>query len=195
MPKFAVLIYQKEGTVKFLRSFDIDIIRLKEGEHVFPFEIGGEFLGYFEGNEIAPNGSLQVKVTLLKQASVIEAWFDISGTVGLTCDRSLEIYDEVIEVKERVLYKYGPEEKELSEEIFIITNDTASINVAQLIYEFILLAVPFKRIHPNYRKEAEEEYDENGKLVYVSEDSADEVEDEPKNNPLWEELKKLKQKK
>jgi uncharacterized metal-binding protein YceD (DUF177 family) len=181
--------------VKFLRSFDIDIIRLKEGEHVFPFKIGGEFLSYFEGNKIAPNGSLQAKVTLLKQASVIEALFDISGTVELTCDRSLEKYDEPIHIHERVLYKYGPEEKELSEEIFIITNDTASINVAQLIYEFILLSVPFKRIHPNYREEEDEEYDEEGKLVYVSEDDKGEVDDEPKNNPLWEELKKLKNKK
>ncbi|HSI76773.1 MAG TPA: DUF177 domain-containing protein [Lunatimonas sp.] len=182
--------------MKFLQSFDIDIIRLKEGEHVFPFEIGGEFLSYFEGNEIAPNGSLQVKVTLLKQASVIEAWFDISGTVELTCDRSLEKYDEPLHVKERVLYKYGPEEKELSDEIFIITNDTATINVAQLIYEFILLAVPFKRIHPNYREnEEEEESGEDGKLVYISEDPEGEEDSEPKNNPLWEELKKLKNKK
>ncbi len=131
----------------------------------------------------------------MKQASVIEAWFDISGTVELTCDRSLEKYDEPLEVKERVLYKYGPEEKELSDEIFIITNDTATINVAQLIYEFILLAVPFKRIHPNYREDKEEEYDEDGKLVYVSEDAEGEVDNEPKNNPLWEELKKLKNKK
>jgi uncharacterized protein len=183
--------------VKFLRSFDIDIIRLKEGKHIFPFEIGGEFLSHFEGNEIAPNGLLQVKVTLLKQASVIEVWFDISGTVELTCDRSLEKYDEPIEVKERVLYKYGPEEKELSEEIFIITNDTAVINVAQLIYEFIILSVPAKRIHPNYREEEDEDeaFEEEGKLVYVSEDPSEEVNDEPKNNPLWEELKKLKNKK
>ena len=182
--------------MKFLRSFDIDIIRLKEGEHLFPFEIGGEFLSHFEGNEIAPNGSLHVNVTLLKQPLVIEAWFDISGTVELTCDRSLEKYDEPIEVKERVLYKYGPEEKELSEEIFIITNDTASINVAQLIYEFIVLSVPAKRIHPNYREENEdEEFDQEGKLVYVSEDPSEEIDDEQKNNPLWEELKKLKHKK
>lgn len=179
--------------MKFLRSFDIDIIRLKEGEHVFPFNIGGEFLSYFEGNKIAPNGSLQARVTLQKQASVIKALFDISGTVELTCDRSLEKYDEKLHVNERVLYKYGPEEKELSDEIFIITNDTATINVAQLIYEFILLAVPFKRIHPNYMEE--EEYDEDGKLVYVSEDPDGEVDSEPKNNPLWEELKKLKNKK
>lgn len=182
--------------MKFLRSFDIDIIRLKEGEHIFPFEVGGEFLSHFEGNDIAPNGSLQVNVRLLKQASVIEVWFDISGTVELTCDRSLEKYDEQIKIQERVLYKYGPEEKELNEEIFIITNDTASINVAQLIYEFILLSVPAKRIHPNHMEENEDEAcDEEGKLVYVSEDPSKDVDDIPKNNPLWEELKKLKHKK
>ncbi|MBI1300672.1 MAG: DUF177 domain-containing protein [Alphaproteobacteria bacterium] len=182
--------------MKLLRSFDIDIIRLKEGEHQFSFKIDSAFLSNFDGNDIAQNGSLDAVVTLLKQASVIEVWFDISGTVELTCDRSLETYDESIQVKERVLYKYGPEEKELNEDIFIITNDTASINVAQLIYEFILLAVPAKRIHPNYREEDEEDaYDEDGKLVYVSDTTDTSVDDENSENPLWEELKKLKNKK
>ena len=32
----------------------------------------------------------------------------------------------------------------------MITKDTPNINVAQLIYEFILLAIPAKKIHPDY---------------------------------------------
>lgn len=180
--------------MKFLRTFDIDIIRLKDGEHVFPFEIGGDFLSHFEGNNVISDGSLTAKVTLKRQAGIIEAWFDINGTVQLTCDRSLESYDQPLSIRERILYKYGVEEKELSEEIFMITNDTAHINVAQLIYEFIYLAIPVKKLHPKYQEDTEEEDDLEGKLVYVS-DAEDSTENEdPENNPLWEQLKKLKHK-
>ncbi len=179
--------------MKFLRKFDIDIIRLKEGSHEFPFEIEEEFLQHFEVNDIASNGKLNATVTLEKRAALIEALFDIKGTVELTCDRSLEQFDHPLAIHQRVLYKYGPEEKEINEEVFVITNDTVSINVAQLIFEFIVLAIPAKKIHPDHRDEDEEDEDTEGKLVYVSE--AEEEWDEPEENPenpLWEQLKKLK---
>jgi uncharacterized protein len=179
--------------MKFLRKFDIDIIRLKEGSHEFPFEIGEEFLQHFEGNDIASNGKLNANITLVKRAALIEALFDIKGTVELTCDRSLEQFDHPLHIHQRVLYKYGPEEQEINEEIFVITNDTVSINVAQLIFEFIVLAIPAKRIHPDYKDEDGEEEGTEGKLVYVSEgDEELEEPDEQPENPLWEQLKKLK---
>ncbi|WP_114752725.1 YceD family protein [Pleomorphovibrio marinus] len=179
--------------MKFLRKFEIDIIRLKEGSHEFPFDVGNEFLQHFEGNDIASNGRLKATVTLNKRAALIEALFDIKGTVELICDRSLEQFDHLLEIHQRVLYKYGPEEQEINEEIYVITQDTASINVAQLIYEFIVLAIPAKKIHPDYMDEEDDEVDAEGKLVYVSEaDEEDEEREEESENPLWEELKKLK---
>lgn len=182
--------------MKFLKSFDIDIIRLKDGEHVFPFEIDSRFFSSFEGNHLVQEGKLKAEITLKKQAGVIEAWFVITGEVLLTCDRTLEEFNEPLNIRERILYKYGSEEKELNEEIYLITNDTAQINVAQLIYEFIILALPAKRLHPRFRDEIEDEDEEvTGHLVYSSaEEIEDEEESEPEDNPLWEQLKKLKNK-
>jgi uncharacterized metal-binding protein YceD (DUF177 family) len=86
----------------------------------------------------------------------------------------------------------------------MITRDTPNINVAQLIYEFILLAIPAKKIHPDFLEEMDEEdFEGEGELVYVSNEEFDdklseEQEDsrasEEKTDPRWEILKKLKKK-
>lgn len=178
--------------MKFLRNFDIDIIRLKEGEHSFPFEINSDFFAHFPVNDLFSEGNLRASVILKKQGGVIEAWFEIEGKVKLTCDRSLEEFLQDLKIRERILYKYGPEEGELNEDVYLITNETAQINVAQFIYEFILLAIPAKKLHPRFLDEEDDYEDEEGTLVYSSMTEEPEEEIEPEINPLWEKLKKLK---
>jgi len=184
--------------VKFLRKFDIDIIRLKEGEHQFKFEIDQEFLDHFEKiNDVVSKSNLIVEVVLDKRVNIIEADFIINGSVELTCDRSLELFDQPLETRQKILYKYGEEEKEISDEIYTITRDTQSINVAQLIYEFILLSIPAKKIHPDHLDEMdEEESEDDGWIVYSAgnEDEDGENEEIESNNPFWDALKNLKNK-
>jgi len=193
--KFAVLL--GGGYVKFLKAYEVGIIRLKEGRHEFSFPVNNGFFDCFEGNGILSKGKLLATVVLQKDAKLIEAEIRIAGTVELTCDRSLEIFDYPLTSTQKVLYKYGPEEMEINEDIYMITRDTPVVNFAQLIYEFILLAVPAKKIHPDYLGEMDEDdYQDEGKLVYVSDgESLDDDENTPDNtdsDPRWEILKKLK---
>ena len=134
----------------------------------------------------------------------MEATFEIEGDVTLTCDRSLETFNFPLFTSEKIIYKYGLEEMEVTEDVFMITRDTPSINVAQLIYEFILLAIPVKKIHPDYLEEMDEEdFEGEGELVYISDEEFDDNlseekeesnESEEKTDPRWEILKKLKKK-
>jgi uncharacterized metal-binding protein YceD (DUF177 family) len=188
--------------VKFLRNYDIDVIKLKDGKHSFTFEVSNEFFKYFEAEDWVNGANIKVTVDVNKTVSVMEVDFDISGTVGLTCDRSLEEFDHPLELTEKVIYKYGPMVQEISEDVFMITKDSPSINVAQLIYEFILLAIPAKKIHPDYMDETDEDdLDEEGSLIYLSEeeeiesdDSDEESHQEKPADPRWEILNKLKKK-
>lgn len=187
--------------MKFLRTYDIDIIKLNEGKHTFEFSVGYEFFKFYDATDWVNGANLKVSVHLLKTASLMEANFEIVGTLGLTCDRSLEDFDYEFDHKEFVLYKYGPIEQEISEDVLMITRDTPSINVAQLIYEFILLAIPAKKIHPDYHDDDDDEFDESeGEVVYVSDESNRDIadEDQAQNtkpvDPRWEVLNKLKKK-
>ncbi|UCS93624.1 DUF177 domain-containing protein [Echinicola marina] len=186
--------------MKFWRAFDIEIIKLNEGKHEFTFNIDDDFFSHFKDNEMAEKGDITVTVLLNKQANVLEAIYKIEGTVELTCDRSLEKFDQILETEQKIIYKYGPEEQEINEEIFMITRDTPSINVAQLIYEFIILALPAKKLHPDFRDE-EDEMDGEGEFVYWSDEEEGDADEtaQPENtddlvDPRWEALKSIKKK-
>jgi len=147
---------------------------------------------------------LTVRVLMDKGANLIEMNFLITGEVKLTCDRSLEEYFEHLEITEKILFKYGEVEEEVNEEVYIITRDTSKINVAQFIYEFILLGLPAKKIHPDHRTEFDEEdFEAEGTYAYIDgdydndsdeESSADQDQKEEIADPRWELLKKLKNK-
>lgn len=189
--------------MKFWKSFDIEIIKFKEGRHEIDFEIGDSFFQNFEDNEIVEKGKLTTRVIMDKGANVIELTFHIKGTVQLTCDRSLELFDHPLDFTEKMIYKYGGEEQEIDENVYMITRDTPTINVAQLIYEFILLALPAKKIHPDYLNELDDEdLDVDGGYVYIDDVLEGETEDETPDSkeetkpvdPRWEQLMKLKNK-
>lgn len=190
--------------MKFLRTFDIGVIKFLEGKYEIDFEIGREFFQHFEDNELLDEGILTVRVLMDKGANLIEMNFLITGEVKLTCDRSLEEYFEHLEITEKILFKYGEVEEEVNEEVYIITRDTSKINVAQFIYEFILLGLPAKKIHPDHRTEFDEEdFEAEGTYAYIDGDyggesdedsSADQDQKEEIADPRWELLKKLKNK-
>tara|TARA_R110000744_G_scaffold119956_1_gene223587 strand:+ start:185 stop:742 length:558 start_codon:yes stop_codon:yes gene_type:complete len=184
--------------MKFIRKFDIDIIRLKEGRHNFNFEIDSEFLDQFENSrEIVNDVAIKASIELDKRINLIEVVFHLKGKVNITCDRSLEDFDYPLDLSHKILYKYGQEEKEISDEIFFITADTQSINVMQLIYEFILLGIPAKKIHPDHLTEEDEDDEDEGDgwIVYeAGENNLSEEQIKDDQNPFWKALKNLKNK-
>ena len=186
--------------MKFWRAFDIEVIKFVEGIHEIDFGIDDSFFGHFEDNELVRKGNLSVRVKMNKGANVIEMDFHIAGEVTLTCDRSLEPFQQPLDLHEKMIYKYGSEEKEINEDVYMITRDTPKINVAQLIYEFILLGLPAKKIHPDYRNEMDdEEYEGEGIYAYIDGEDGPEDDSEPQDNnetvdPRWDLLKKLKNK-
>lgn len=185
--------------MKELRNFNIDIYRLSNSIHEYSFDINDSFFESFESS-IIQKGRASAKVILRKTDALIEANFEIDGTVELECDRSLELFDFPIHTKHRVLYKYGAEEMELDDDIIVITKLTQKINVAQHIYEFINVAVPMRKISPEYQDDEDEEEEDEIKLIYSSvgpEDSDDkedleDTENEEDLDPRWSILKNLK---
>lgn len=188
--------------MKELRNFNIDIYRLSNGTHEYSFDIDNSFFEFFESGLIQ-KGKAVAKVILRKTDSLIEAAFAIEGDVELECDRSLNLFDYPFSVTERILYKYGEEEMELNDEIYIITKLTQKINIAQHIYDFINMAIPMKKISPEYRDEDDENDESLVKLVYISGGDEDIDEDEEVNDdedeisedeldPRWDVLKNLK---
>ena len=185
--------------MKFWKTYAIEVIKFKEGLHEVVFPIEDAFFQQVEENEILEKGNLTARVEINKGANRIELNFNITGKVQLTCDRSLEVFDQHLEITEKMIYKFGSEEKEIDESVTMITRDTPAIYVGQLLYEYILLALPIKKIHPAYRNEVDDYNNQlEGGFVYVDGDASTEEEGSDSENtpidPRWEQLGKLKNK-
>jgi uncharacterized metal-binding protein YceD (DUF177 family) len=92
----------------------------------------------------------------------------------------------------KVIFKYGEEPQEISDEIVIITRDEDSIDLGQFMYEFMVLSIPIKKIHPDLLSLDENEDDDSEvKMVYSTSTEKEEKKEED-IDPRWETLKKLK---
>jgi uncharacterized protein len=171
-----------------LKAFKVNIIGLSNKIHLFGFEIGDSFFSHY-GTGLISEGSFHADVSLDKRETFIEARFHIKGEAKLICDRSLDPFQQPIEVDRKIVFKYGDADAELSDEIIMIHRDTDSLELGQYIYEFINLEVPIKKLHPRYQGETDTD-DAEGKIIYTSGDSENKNEDDI--DPRWEKLKKLK---
>jgi len=168
-----------------LTDYSVNILGLSQKTHSFDFKIGDAFFKIY-GTEVVSSGQFLANVVLDKRETLIEANFDIEGKASLVCDRSLDPFEHVMKINRKMIFKFGEAVEEVSDEITIIPQDLQQLDVGQFIYEYIVLEVPIKKIHPRYQSDSEEDETEEGKLIYQSEKSEDAI------DPRWEELKKLK---
>jgi uncharacterized protein len=171
-----------------IAAYSVNIVGLSNKEHLFQYELGEEFFRKY-GTDFVSDGKFQADLMLTKHETFIEVEFAIKGAAHLICDRSLEPFDFPIESKNKIVFKYGDEFQELTEEIITIPRDTATLELGQYIYEFIALSVPLKKLHPKFQDEQDD--DSEGKIVYTSETSEEKKDDE-ETDPRWNILKKLK---
>jgi uncharacterized metal-binding protein YceD (DUF177 family) len=168
-----------------LSDYFVNILGLSQKTHSFDFKIENAFFKIY-GTEVVSEGQFLAKVVLDKREKLIEANFDIEGKANLVCDRSLDPFEHAMKINRKMIFKFGEAAEEVSDEITIIPQDLQQLDVGQFIYEYIVLEVPMKKIHPRYQSDNEEDENEEGKLIYQSEKSEDVI------DPRWEVLKKLK---
>ena len=177
-----------ENVSKILSKYDINIQGLEEKVHIFEFEGDQRFFGAFEQSFIT-NGNFKAIVKFNKNSALIQLNFDITATLELTCDRSLELFNEEVQVSEKHIYKFGDRYEEISDEIEMIPYGADTINIAQHIYDFIGISLPMKKLHPRFRND---DIDEEGLLIYTSEHELIEEQKEQEIDPRWAALSKLR---
>ncbi len=169
-------------------DFKVNIIGLSLKSHRFDYSFGDDFFKIY-GTSLLEGGQFDAEITLDKGETLIEANFHIRGLAHLVCDRSLEPFDLPMNIDRRILFKYGEEEKELSEEIVLITREQSKLDLGQFLYELITVDLPMKRLHPRFQEN--ENIENDIQLVYSS--PVDESKKEEDTiDPRWEKLKKLK---
>lgn len=172
--------------MKDLKQFNIPFVGLSEGNHDFNYTIDNEFFEYFNFDEFE-SANLEVTINFLKKTTLFELVFKVKGTVEVPCDVTTEMYHQKIKATLPLIVKFGPEFNDDNEEILILSHDAYQLNVAQYIYEMIVLAVPNKKVHPKVLDGTmeSETLKKLKELEIKEENTAEEV------DPRWDKLKNL----
>lgn len=167
-----------------LRNYDIVFSGLKNGKHQFQFEIDKAFFQLFETEQEFSEPKIVVDVFMEKHTTFLEFEVQTEGIINLICDISNENFDHPIKNKISVLVKLGEEYDDSDIDVITIPSKDHAFNIAQLIYENVILSVPMKKVSPNISAEDLE--------ILKKFSPPEEIEEEPKSDPRWEALKKLK---
>lgn len=180
------------------KTYSISFIGLKNGEHTFEYQVDNLF---FENYSYTDFNCIQANISVLlnKKATHLEVHFKAEGVVNVPCDVTNEDFDLPIENEFHLIVKFGEIYNDDHDEILIIPPTEYEINLAQYIYELVVLSIPAKRVSPEATDEDfdEDEFDflfeedEENEQNELAEDTTEDNSDTEDIDPRWEKLKKL----
>jgi len=169
------------------KEYSIPFSGLKQGKHQFDFKVDNTFFDSFGYREFN-NADIALKLELNRMSTMLELEFRAQGTVNVDCDLTSEPFDQPIKGDMELVVKFGEVYNDEDDEILILPHGEHQINIAQLAYEMLVLAVPQKRVHPGVS---------DGTLKSEALKRLDELQpketkiDEDKTDPRWDALKDL----
>jgi len=175
-----------------LVEYNIPVNGLSSGIHQFDYQIDQRFFSNFEHSPIA-TAKVKMEMVLEKKPSLYVLQFTFSGTVRTICDRCLVEIDLPIEGEERLLVKVAEETESEDPEVVYLDPEAIRLEVADYIYEFIVLSIPIIKVYDcQEEEEVPCDFDMLDKLVGEPEEETPDP--DSSSNPLWEELKKFNSK-
>jgi uncharacterized protein len=171
------------------KEYTIQFAGLAPGKHEYDFQVKDKFFDGLEYSEIK-HGNINVDLTLLKQSAMMSLEFKISGTVKVACDICTEEFDLPIAGDYKLIVKVGGnDEQQDDDDIITIAANEHELDLSQYIYEYIVLSLPIKRVHPldkNGKSTCDPEMVEKVKKYLVDKPA------EGNSDPRWDGLKGIK---
>ena len=121
---------------------------LENGNHQFKFNIDDKFFASFNDSDIK-QGAITVDIALIKRSTGIEITLDILGEVTVLCDRCLDNLGCTIEYKGKMLFEFGTESVEISDELVTLAQSEDTLELDKYIFEYINLSLPIQKFHPD----------------------------------------------
>lgn len=72
--------------------------------------------------------------------------FTVSATARLTCDRTLDLYDQPVEGDHAVLFSADTPPDD--EEVFLLADDDQELDLTAPVHDTLMLALPLRRVSP-----------------------------------------------
>lgn len=167
---------------KFKR-FNVPLSVLKDGIHTFDFSVDDLFFEEMESDEVY-RGEVHINLKIDKQDRMFVLEFFTTGYMWVTCDRCDEEFKLELNAVDRLIIKYGDAYKEEDDDVIVIPEHQHHFNVSRHIYEYIVLSLPIRKVHPE---------DEAGNSLCNQEtiDKLNSLSEKKEIDPRWEQLRNL----
>ena len=166
-------------------EFLIPVSGLALGSHAYQYEINDDFFAGMDYSEVQ-QGRVIVKLDINRQETMLTLHFDLKGTVRVPCDRCADEFDLPIRDEREFFLKLGTENAQESDDVEVVQAEQADYDISSLVYEFIILAVPMHRVHP------EGQCNPEVMAMLTAEAPVEEAEEENEMDPRWAALKDIK---
>ncbi len=187
--KHNLFLQSQFQVVRKLQEYIINYEGLKTGSHTFDFQIKDDFFReFFDGETEFSHADLKVIVHLLKDPTMLVFDFEIPGTVNLCCDRCLDDFRQPIEIRQKLIVKFGEEDLDDDDTMITLPRSEYEINLAPYIYDYIMLAIPMKRLCQNDVSGSKICNQDMVERIKAYENSGQSTKE---SDPRWDALKKL----
>lgn len=173
----------RKGILSNRKAYIIDLTNVEKDELRFDYSLDNAFFTELDQTEIT-EGKVDVSLLVKKVSSSFEFIFNLKGYVIVPCDRCLAELKFPIETGRELLVKFGDQAEDVDDDLIIVSDEERKLDVAWLLYEFILLSLPIMRVH-------EEGQCDPAMLSYIAEHDASLAEEEEDLDPRWNDLKKI----
>lgn len=121
---------------------------LKSGNYDYHFKVGAELFEAEQSDDIK-GGEFDVQVQMHKSGSFAELDIALEGYAVVECDRCLEDCRLPIRNDSSLTVRFTDGEPQYDGEVMEVPAADGDIDLTHYIYESIVLALPYSRVHPD----------------------------------------------
>jgi len=168
-------------------EYSIRYAGLPEGSHSFDYEVCGEFFtSYFPETEIR-DAAVQIHIDAERHATFLELDIQISGSIRVECDRCLDPCDVQLSDSQMLIFSSAGQQHHSEDDDVVVEvgEEVDHLVLDSYLYDFILLAIPFRRVHDEL--EADQSACNQEMLLRIKN-----LETKTSVEPIWDELNKIK---
>ena len=168
-------------------KYNVDLKGMRVASLEMELDLDNAFFADIEGEEFQ-KGAVKAKVTVNKNRELFDFSFSLAGTVVVPCDRCLDDLAIDVNTENTLRVKLGESYADEGD-IVVVPENEGDLNIAWYLYEFIVLALPMKRVHAPGKCN----HEMTGKLKKHSAERSEEDtdNDEQGYDPRWEGLKNI----
>ena len=128
-------------------AFKLPLKSLGVGTHEFEYHLDKQFFVDMESADVR-DADLDVHLDVQYNGDFYTLDFTIEGDAVVLCDRCLDDLTFPIDVDYHIVVKYGEDYNDDNDEVLEIPESDNTLNVAYMLYDTVVLAIPMKHVHP-----------------------------------------------